>query len=86
MSHLLHNVRRTAEDINVHMHTPTQPCMEAESHDTIYKDIFIHFIGANGIPKMDVVGTADPYFVAKLDDGLSFVFVASRFALSLLLV
>ena len=25
---------------------------------------------------MDVVGTADPYFVAKLDDEISFVFVS----------
>ncbi len=35
--------------------------------DTNYIDLTIHFIGASGIPKMDVVGTADPYFVAKFD-------------------
>lgn len=28
-----------------------------------------------GIPKMDVLGTADPYFVAKIDDNVSMVFV-----------
>ncbi|KAJ7601157.1 hypothetical protein C8J56DRAFT_814275 [Mycena floridula] len=38
-----------------------------------YVDLVIQFIGASGIPKMDVVGTADPYFVAKLDDNISFV-------------
>ena len=41
--------------------------------DINYLDLTIHFIGASGIPKMDVVGTADPYFVAKLDDGIKFV-------------
>jgi hypothetical protein len=34
-------------------------------------------MGASGLPKMDVVGSADPYFVAKLDDEISFVFVKS---------
>ena len=38
-------------------------------------DLTIQFIGATGLPKMDVVGTADPYFVAKLDGNLSFMFV-----------
>ncbi|KAF9481298.1 C2-domain-containing protein [Pholiota conissans] len=38
-----------------------------------YVDLTIQFIGASGIPKMDVVGTADPYFVAKIDDQISFV-------------
>ncbi|EAU89347.2 hypothetical protein CC1G_03612 [Coprinopsis cinerea okayama7 len=36
-------------------------------------DLEIQFIGANGLPKMDVVGSADPYFVAKLDDRITFV-------------
>ena len=34
---------------------------------------FAKFIGANGLPKMDVVGSADPYFVASIDDKISFV-------------
>lgn len=38
-----------------------------------YVDLTVHFIGASGLPKMDVVGTADPYFVAKLDTALTFV-------------
>ncbi|KAM5541988.1 hypothetical protein V8D89_004298 [Ganoderma adspersum] len=38
-----------------------------------FVDLTIKFIGASGLPKMDVVGSADPYFIAKLDDKLSFV-------------
>ncbi|KAH9857434.1 hypothetical protein C2E23DRAFT_720170 [Lenzites betulinus] len=38
-----------------------------------FVDLSIQFIGASGLPKMDVVGSADPYFVAKFDDKLSFV-------------
>ncbi|KAI0648537.1 hypothetical protein C8Q79DRAFT_579774 [Trametes meyenii] len=47
----------------------------AEGHDVDrhFVDLTIQFIGASGLPKMDVVGTADPYFVAKVDDKLSFV-------------
>lgn len=41
--------------------------------DNRYVDLVVQFIGASGLPKMDVVGTADPYFVAKLDQKLSFV-------------
>ena len=45
-----------------------------EGHqDGHFVDLTIKFIGASGLPKMDVVGTADPYFIAKLDDKLSFV-------------
>lgn len=38
------------------------------------------FIGASGIPKMDLVpgGLSDPYFVAKLDDEISFVSTVKR--------
>lgn len=36
-------------------------------------DVSIQFIGASGLPKMDLVGTADPYFVAKIDGKISFV-------------
>ncbi|TDL18925.1 C2-domain-containing protein [Rickenella mellea] len=36
-------------------------------------DVSIQFIGASGLPKMDLVGTADPYFIAKLDDKITFI-------------
>ncbi|KDQ59895.1 hypothetical protein JAAARDRAFT_46478 [Jaapia argillacea MUCL 33604] len=38
-----------------------------------YVDLTIQFIGASGLPRMDVGGLADPYFVAKLDDKISMV-------------
>lgn len=38
-----------------------------------FVDVTVHFIGASGLPKMDVIGSADPYFVAKLDKALTFV-------------
>jgi hypothetical protein len=41
--------------------------------EVTYSDLTIQFIGASGLPKMDVVGSADPYFIADLDDQLSIV-------------
>jgi hypothetical protein len=43
-----------------------------------YVDLSIQFIGASGLPKMDVVGSCDPYFVANLDNCIKFVYVASQ--------
>ncbi|XP_006458799.1 hypothetical protein AGABI2DRAFT_177010 [Agaricus bisporus var. bisporus H97] len=40
---------------------------------SVFVDLEIQFIGASELPKMDVVGIADPYFVAKLDNRISFV-------------
>lgn len=52
-----------------------------------FVDLTIKFIGASGLPKMDVVGSADPYFIAKLDDKLSFVYVrVSQISRKVLLV
>ncbi|KAF8889818.1 hypothetical protein BD779DRAFT_1519083 [Infundibulicybe gibba] len=51
----------------VHMHK------KQNSFDVRYVDLQIQFIGASGLPKMDVVGSADPYFVAKIDNKISFV-------------
>ena len=47
----------------------------ADEHDVDVKtvDITVKFIGARGLPRMDLVGSADPYFVAKLDDRISYV-------------
>jgi hypothetical protein len=41
--------------------------------EVTYCDLAIQFIGASGIPKMDVVGSADPYFIADLDGHISIV-------------
>ena len=38
-----------------------------------FNDLVISFQGASGLPKMDVVGSADPYFVAKLDGKLQYM-------------
>lgn len=41
--------------------------------EATYNDLVIQFIGASGLPKMDVVGSADPYFIADLDGQISIV-------------
>lgn len=41
--------------------------------DVTYVDLAIQFIGASGLPKMDVVGSADPYFIADLNSRISIV-------------
>jgi hypothetical protein len=46
---------------------------EEKMFDVSYNDLTIQFIGASGLPKMDVVGSADPYFVADLDSQISIV-------------
>ncbi|ETW85092.1 hypothetical protein HETIRDRAFT_246490, partial [Heterobasidion irregulare TC 32-1] len=38
-----------------------------------YVDLSIQFIGASGLPKMDVVGSGDPYFVAELDGKIKYI-------------
>lgn len=43
-----------------------------------YVDLTIQFIGASGLPKMDVVGSCDPYFIANLDTHIKFVYVWSQ--------
>lgn len=35
-------------------------------------DVTIQFLSAENLPKMDVIGHADPYFVAKIDDEVTF--------------
>ncbi len=82
MSNLLHNTRHTVGQAKADVQGRAQEWMgmhtRAGTTEMQYVDVSIQFIGASGIPKMDVVGTADPYFVAKLDGNLSFVFVVSR--------
>ncbi|KAA1475904.1 C2-domain-containing protein [Dentipellis sp. KUC8613] len=51
----------------------TRAFAEEKMLDVPYVDLVIKFIGASGLPKMDVVGSADPYFIAKLDDKIKFV-------------
>ena len=50
----------------------------AQEHEveTKYVDLSIQFIGASGLPKMDVVGSGDPYFVAELDGKIKYMCVS----------
>lgn len=36
-------------------------------------DVSVQFIGAKDLPKMDVIGSADPYFIATIDDKIKFM-------------
>lgn len=55
-------------------------------HDSTFfsylSNLLAKFIGASGLPKMDVVGSADPYFVAKIDDHISLVYVGLALLIS----
>lgn len=49
------------------------PEEKMSDEDVTYVDLAIQFIGASGLPKMDVVGSADPYFIADLNSRISIV-------------
>jgi len=65
-----HATRRSKDSI-----TDVRNLVEEKMFDgeVTYHDLTIQFIAADGIPKMDVVGTADPYFIADLDGRVSIV-------------
>ena len=42
--------------------------------ETKYVDLTIHFIGATGLPKTDVAGSSDPYFIARLDGQIEYTY------------
>ena len=73
MSHILGQVRRSVEHARAEVRERAQEWAEKNGVEMKYVDVTFHFIGASGIPKMDVVGTADPYFIAKLDDNVKYV-------------
>ncbi|CAF4155060.1 unnamed protein product [Adineta steineri] len=45
------------------------PTINNKFKEIIYCDFHIKFHGAQNLPKMDLIGTADPYFRAQIDDG-----------------
>ncbi|RDB19426.1 hypothetical protein Hypma_013524 [Hypsizygus marmoreus] len=51
----------------------TKSLAKAKLGEIPFVDVEIQFIGASGLPKLDVVGSADPYFVANIDEKVSFV-------------
>ncbi|KIK91666.1 hypothetical protein PAXRUDRAFT_830632 [Paxillus rubicundulus Ve08.2h10] len=80
------NPIQSVANIAEQLHTCAQAAIHKAPHDgaikatreqfgleTKYVDLFIQFIGATNIPKMDVLGTADPYFHARLDHKLLYV-------------
>ncbi|KAJ7063724.1 hypothetical protein C8F01DRAFT_88658 [Mycena amicta] len=69
LGNAVHRVHDNAHDLAA----VTKSLAEEHLLDIPYVDLTIQFIGASGIPKVDVVGSADPYFVAKLDNRISFV-------------
>jgi len=52
---------------------PQNLVKKTSDEEVTYADLVIQFIGASGIPRMDVVGSADPYFIADLDGHISIV-------------
>lgn len=66
------------EDMRNNMHD-TAAKAKAHAHDlkTDIKcvNLKIQFIGASGLPKMDVVGSADPFFTANIDDKIKYMCV-----------
>ncbi|KAG5654022.1 hypothetical protein H0H81_008332 [Sphagnurus paluster] len=69
------SVSRLVETVHKakHRNDTVDPLELAQRGDVSFADIEIQFIGASGLPKMDVVGLADPYFVANLDGKISYV-------------
>ena len=65
-----HHVFRSKDTLRQARNTAEEKMFDGE---VSYNDLTIQFIGASGLPKMDVVGSADPYFIADLDGQLSIV-------------
>lgn len=73
MSAILGHVRHSLDQARAQVQGRAQEWAESHGVETKYIDVTFHFIGASGIPKMDVVGTADPYLIATIDNNLKFV-------------
>ncbi|KAJ6606017.1 hypothetical protein DFH09DRAFT_896524 [Mycena vulgaris] len=76
MSKILESIGNAVHHANDNAHdlaAVTKSLAAEKLLDIPYVDLTIQFIGASGLPKVDVVGSADPYFVAKLDNRISFV-------------
>ena len=73
MSQIIGTLHNAVSRAKVEAKDAAAAFVEDHNVERAFVDLTIKFIGASGLPKMDVVGSADPYFVAKLDDKLSFV-------------
>ncbi|EJD06147.1 C2-domain-containing protein [Fomitiporia mediterranea MF3/22] len=72
MSRILGAVSRARHDAK-EIKDRAKEFAEQQMLDAKLVDLSIQFIGASNLPKMDIVGLADPYFVANLDDKIAFV-------------
>lgn len=72
--------KSNVEDVRQNMHDAAAKA-KAHAHDMKVElkcvDLKIQFIGASGLPKMDVVGTADPFFTANIDGQIKYMCVES---------
>lgn len=66
------------DDVRQNLHDAAAKA-KAHAHDMKVElkcvDLKIQFIGASGLPKMDVVGTADPFFTADIDGQIKYMWV-----------
>ena len=69
--HVHHTLNFRGNDALREIQDPPEENMP--ENEVTYNDLTIHFIGASGLPKMDVLRSADPYFVADLDGKISIV-------------
>lgn len=44
-----------------------------------FNDVVFYFQSASGLPKMDMVGNGDPYFVASLEGKVEYMYDAASF-------
>lgn len=76
MSKIIESIGNAVRHANENAHdlaAVTKSVAAEKMLDIPYVDLTIQFIGASGLPKVDINGLADPYFVAKLDNRISFV-------------
>lgn len=76
MSRIVHDIHgaitKTKENAQ-DMKDMTKKLADEKFLDMPHVDLRIQFIGASGLPKTDVVGSSDPYFVANIDHKISYV-------------
>ncbi|KIJ33221.1 hypothetical protein M422DRAFT_52548 [Sphaerobolus stellatus SS14] len=65
---LISNTKSALDRIKLRAQEAAQDVTNSVAHKHTLVDLIVQFIGAEGLPKMDVIGSADPYFIATIDD------------------
>ncbi|KIJ38762.1 hypothetical protein M422DRAFT_781322, partial [Sphaerobolus stellatus SS14] len=65
---LISNTKSALDRIKLRAQEAAQDVTNNVAHKHTLVDLIVQFIGAEGLPKMDVIGSADPYFIATIDD------------------